>query len=161
MEQLGGISLENISKAFEDTVAIDNVSLDIPEGSFTVLLGPSGCGKSTLLRLISGLETPTSGTIRINNQSVEHQPASARNLSMVFQSYALFPHLTVADNILFGLQVRKVAKTEQTDSLNKVAGHDGPVPIVGSPTCAIVRWAATACGLGTCSDRRTQDMPDG
>lgn len=119
------IKIEKITKAFGDTIAIDGMPLEVPEGSFTVLLGPSGCGKSTLLRLISGLETPTSGTIRIDGQQVDNQPVSARNLSMVFQSYALFPHLSVADNILFGLQVRKVAKAEQIERLKKVAAMMG------------------------------------
>ncbi len=125
MKQIGGISLEGISKIFGNTTAIDNVSLDIPDSSFTVLLGPSGCGKSTLLRLIAGLETPTSGHIRIDDCSVEDKPASARNLSMVFQSYALFPHLTVADNILFGLQVRKVCREDQRAQLARVADMMG------------------------------------
>ena len=120
-----GITLENLSKSFGDTRAINDVSLTVPQHSFTVLLGPSGCGKSTLLRLISGLETPSAGHIRIDGKPVEHLPASARNLSMVFQSYALFPHLSVADNILFGLQVRKVGKAEQAARLAKVAGMMG------------------------------------
>ena len=118
---MSAIEINKITKSFGGVKAIDEVSLEVPEGSFTVLLGPSGCGKSTLLRLISGLETPTSGTIHINGQRVDNQPVSARNLSMVFQSYALFPHLSVADNILFGLQVRKVAKSEQAERLSKVA----------------------------------------
>ena len=120
-----GISIENLSKNFGDTIAINDVSLEVPQSSFTVLLGPSGCGKSTLLRLISGLEAPSTGHIQIDGKQVENLPASARNLSMVFQSYALFPHLSVADNILFGLQVRKVSKAEQTTRLNKVAGMMG------------------------------------
>lgn len=125
MGQDGGIVLGNVSRTFGSVKAIDDVSLVIPEGSFTVLLGPSGCGKSTLLRLILGLETPTSGSISIAGQRVENLPVSARKLSMVFQSYALFPHLSVADNILFGLQVRKVSKTEQAERLYNVAAMMG------------------------------------
>lgn len=79
-----GISLDKLSKVFGETTAIDSVSMHVPEASLTVLLGPSGCGKSTLLRLVSGLETPSSGHIEIGGARVEHQPASARNLSMVF-----------------------------------------------------------------------------
>ena len=122
---MSAIKIESISKDFSGAMAIDNVSLEVSEGNFTVLLGPSGCGKSTLLRLISGLETPSSGDIYIDGQQVTNQPVSARNVSMVFQSYALFPHLSVADNILFGLQVRKVLKPEQDVRLNKVASMMG------------------------------------
>ncbi|MBL1435429.1 MAG: ABC transporter ATP-binding protein [Rhodobacteraceae bacterium] len=120
-----GITIENLSKNFGDTAAISDVSLVVPQSSFTVLLGPSGCGKSTLLRLISGLETPCAGRIWIDGKHVENLPANARNLSMVFQSYALFPHLNVAENILFGLQVRKVPKAEQAARLQKTAGMMG------------------------------------
>jgi len=122
---MDGIVLESTFKMFGNTRAIEDVSLHIPNGSFTVLLGPSGCGKSTLLRLISGLETPTSGAIFINGKRVDQQPAGKRDLSMVFQSYALFPHLSVADNILFGLQVRKTAKAEQAKRLDRVASMMG------------------------------------
>ncbi len=119
------ITIEDLSKNYGDTAAISAVSLVVPESSFTVLLGPSGCGKSTLLRLISGLETPSAGRIKIDGKQVENLPANARNLSMVFQSYALFPHLNVAENILFGLQVRKVPKAEQAARLQKTAGMMG------------------------------------
>jgi len=120
-----GVVLQSTSKMFGSTWAVHDISLHIPDGSLTVLLGPSGCGKSTLLRLIAGLETPTAGTISINGRRVDLQPAGKRDLSMVFQSYALFPHLSVADNILFGLQVRKVAKAEQALRLSRVASMMG------------------------------------
>ncbi len=122
---MGGIVLKSTSKMFGSTQAVHDISLHIPDGNLTVLLGPSGCGKSTLLRLISGLETPTAGTISINGQRVDQQPAGQRDLSMVFQSYALFPHLSVADNILFGLQVRKTAKAEQARRLSRVVSMMG------------------------------------
>jgi len=125
MDDVAGITLDNLTKIFGETTAIDGVSMTIPEATLTVLLGPSGCGKSTLLRLISGLETPTSGRIKIGGRYVENQPAGARNLSMVFQSYALFPHLSVADNILFGLQVRKIDQGEQRAQLARVADMMG------------------------------------
>ena len=92
--------------------AVDSISFSLDEGTLNVLLGPSGCGKSTTLRLIAGLEIADGGTIRIAGRDVTRLPPSQRNISMVFQSYALFPHLTVAENILFGLRVRKVAPDE-------------------------------------------------
>jgi sn-glycerol 3-phosphate transport system ATP-binding protein len=106
---VSAIKLENIAKHWGASRALDGISFSAEPGSFVVLLGPSGCGKSTTLRLIAGLDTPTSGTIRIGGRDVTHLPPAARGLSMVFQSYALFPHLTVAENIVFGLRVRKVA----------------------------------------------------
>jgi sn-glycerol 3-phosphate transport system ATP-binding protein len=92
--------------------AVDRLSFSVDEGTLTVLLGPSGCGKSTTLRLVAGLEIADEGTIRIAGRDVTRLPPSQRSIAMVFQSYALFPHLTVAENILFGLRVRKVAPDE-------------------------------------------------
>jgi sn-glycerol 3-phosphate transport system ATP-binding protein len=105
---VSAIKLENVAKHWGASRALDGISFSAEPGSFVVLLGPSGCGKSTTLRLIAGLDTPTSGTIRIGERDVTRLPSAARGLSMVFQSYALFPHLTVAENIVFGLRVRKV-----------------------------------------------------
>ena len=101
-------------------MALSPSDLRIPVGSFTVLLGPSGCGKTTTLRLIAGLDSASSGRIAINEIDVTEAPPSKRGLSMVFQNYALFPHLTVADNIVFGLQVRKASKQEQSERLLRV-----------------------------------------
>ncbi len=110
---MSAISVENVSKAWGDTKAVDGIDFEASEGEFTVLLGPSGCGKSTTLRLIAGLESVTSGRIVIGGRDVTGAPPAGRDLSMVFQSYALFPHLSVAENILFGLLVRKVANAER------------------------------------------------
>lgn len=115
------IELDLVSKRWGDTVAVDRVSFQVAEGSFAVLLGPSGCGKSTTLRLVAGLEQVSDGQIRIGGQDVTHSPPAARRLAMVFQSYALFPHLSVAENILFGLKVRKVAADERARRLERVA----------------------------------------
>ena len=110
---MSGIEIKNLTKDFGGFVAVNDVSFRVPEKSFTVLLGPSGCGKSTLLRMICGLEASTSGKILINSEDVTSLEAAKRGVSMVFQSYALFPHLSVEENIQFGLKVRKVPKAER------------------------------------------------
>ena len=114
------IELRSVSKLWGDVVALSPTNLLIPEGSFTVLLGPSGCGKTTTLRLIAGLDSASSGQIFVGGRDVTEQPPSQRHLAMVFQNYALFPHLSVAENIVFGLQVRKASKQEQSERLARV-----------------------------------------
>lgn len=114
------LEVSNISKSFDGRSIINNVSFSIKEGTFTVLLGPSGCGKSTILRMVAGLEKPDLGKIVINGKDVTSASPSKRELSMVFQSYALFPYLNVKDNILFGLKVRKVKKEIQEEKLKEV-----------------------------------------
>ncbi len=118
---MSGIEVRALVKAWGATRAVDELSFTVEEGSFTVLLGPSGCGKSTTLRMIAGLEDVSSGEVRIAGRDVTRLDPSKRALSMVFQSYALFPHLTVAENIVFGLKVRKVAREERAARLDKVA----------------------------------------
>jgi sn-glycerol 3-phosphate transport system ATP-binding protein len=109
---VSAIQLDQIAKHWGESRALDGITFSADPGTFVVLLGPSGCGKSTTLRLIAGLDTPTSGTIRIGERDVTALPPAQRGLSMVFQSYALFPHLTVAENIVFGLRVRKAPDRE-------------------------------------------------
>ena len=99
------ITFENVTKRFGKMVAVDNVSLSVEEGEFFSLLGPSGCGKTTLLRMLAGFETPTEGRILIDGQDISHVPPNKRPVNMVFQSYAVFPHMTVADNVAYGLKV--------------------------------------------------------
>ena len=113
------VVLKDIAKRWNGQLGVEAISLDIPEGSFTALLGPSGCGKSTTLRLLAGLELPDEGTILIDGKDVTTSAASDRNLSMVFQSYALFPHLSVAENVVFGLKVRRVPKQERQEKLHR------------------------------------------
>ena len=122
------ISVQNVSKAWGATRAVDDVSFEAAGASLVVLLGPSGCGKSTTLRLIAGLEQITSGRILIGGIDVTGLPPAQRRIAMVFQSYALFPHLSVAENILFGLRVRRVPAVERARRLTRVAallGLDG------------------------------------
>ncbi|WP_447555188.1 ABC transporter ATP-binding protein [Vreelandella sp. EE22] len=115
------IRLEGVTKQWDATVAVDNVSFDVTPGQFVILLGPSGCGKSTTLRMIAGLEEASSGEIHIGERDVTRLPPGDRGLSMVFQSYALFPHLSVAENIVFGLKSRRVPKAERQARLAQVA----------------------------------------
>jgi sn-glycerol 3-phosphate transport system ATP-binding protein len=117
---MSAIVLEGVSKHYGTARAVDDVSFEAAAGSFLVLLGPSGCGKSTTLRLIAGLEEPTAGRVLIGGRDVTREPPSRRHVSMVFQSYALFPHLDVAENIVFGLKVRGVAADERARRLDRV-----------------------------------------
>ena len=107
---MGSITLKNVRKAFGDTVIIPGIDLNIADGEFVVFVGPSGCGKSTLLRLIAGLEDATSGTISIDGEDVTEAAPAKRGLSMVFQSYALYPHMSVYNNIAFPLKMAKMDK---------------------------------------------------
>jgi spermidine/putrescine transport system ATP-binding protein len=107
------ITFENVTKRFGKMVAVDNVSLSVEEGEFFSLLGPSGCGKTTLLRMLAGFETPTEGRILIDGKDVSTVPPNKRPVNMVFQSYAVFPHMTVADNVAYGLKVDRVPAAER------------------------------------------------
>src|SRR3954452_19592183 len=109
MADSGSVELEGVTKRFGSLVAVDDLSLDLASGEFFTLLGPSGCGKTTTLRIIAGFEQPTSGQVRIDGEDVAALPPHRRPTNTVFQSYALFPHLTVAENVAFGLKRRKVA----------------------------------------------------
>ena len=124
------VALDQVSRHWGPTKAVDNISFVAEAGRFLVLLGPSGCGKSTTLRLIAGLETATAGTIRIGDRDVTHLPPAKRKLSMVFQSYALFPHLSVRENVLFGLKIRKVTPDEQKRRLDRVGELLGLAPLL-------------------------------
>jgi putative spermidine/putrescine transport system ATP-binding protein len=106
------LELINLSKRYGDHAAVASVTLDVADGEFLVLLGPSGCGKTTTLRMIAGLVEPSGGHARIGGADITYLPPWRRNTGMVFQSYALFPHMTVAENVAFGLEMRKLAKAE-------------------------------------------------
>lgn len=125
------VKLDGIAKRWNGQLGVEGITLDIPEGSFTALLGPSGCGKSTTLRLLAGLEVPDEGKIEIDGKDVTTSAASDRNLSMVFQSYALFPHLSVAENVMFGLKVRRVPKKERLEKLHRALEITGLLGLEG------------------------------
>src|SRR4051812_42821394 len=107
------VVLDRVTKRFGSMVAVDAVELEVQRGEFVSLLGPSGCGKTTTLRLIAGFEQPDSGQIRIGNEDVEGKPPYRRDVNTVFQSYALFPHLRVLDNVAYGLRHRGLGKSER------------------------------------------------
>ncbi|MFT2098828.1 ABC transporter ATP-binding protein [Marinomonas sp. 2405UD66-6] len=111
------LSITSLSKEYAHHCVVDDINFTIEQGEFLSLLGPSGCGKSTTLNMIAGLESPTMGQIHLGNKDITHLPPGKRELSMVFQSYALFPHLSVKENILFGLKARRVDKQEQIKRL--------------------------------------------
>ena len=118
---MANINIQNINKYFGKVHVIKDISLDIKSESFTVLVGPSGCGKSTMLRMIAGLEEINSGTISIDGQIVNNLPPKERDIAMVFQSYALYPHMTVFDNMAFGLKLEKKSNDEINERVNEAA----------------------------------------
>ena len=137
---MGRVALDHVSKRFDDVAAVDDLTLDVADEELLVLLGPSGCGKSTALRMIAGLEDPTSGTITIGDRVVNDVEAKDRDISMVFQSYALYPHMTVRKNIEFPLRSRKVPASEREQ---------------------LVRDAAESLSLETLLDRKPAQLSGG
>ncbi len=134
------VVLENLSKNYGEVVAVDNVDLEIEDGRFVVLLGPSGCGKTTILNVVAGLLEPTEGAILIDGVDVRHIPAHKRNMAMVFQSYALYPHLRVRDNLAFPLRMMKMSRAEVEEK---------------------VRWAAEALNIEELLARRPRELSGG
>ncbi|MEX0783485.1 MAG: sn-glycerol-3-phosphate ABC transporter ATP-binding protein UgpC [Dehalococcoidia bacterium] len=119
---MAGVTFEHISKQFDETIAVHDLNLEIADREFLVLVGPSGCGKSTILRMLAGLETITSGTIHIGDRMVNDIAAKDRDIAMVFQSYALYPHMSVYDNMAFALSLRKTSKDEIRQRVTEAAG---------------------------------------
>lgn len=114
------LKIENVSKVYDKTIALNNVNLDIQAGEFVCLLGPSGCGKSTLLRLIAGLDSPTGGRIYIGDRDVTNLPPSRRNFGIMFQSYALFPNLTAYENVAYGLRNKKMRNADIEERVSRL-----------------------------------------
>ena len=119
---MGFLTLQSLSKVFGDFTAVRDVDLSVAKGEFVSLLGPSGCGKTTTLQMIAGLVEPTKGTITLDGRDITREKPSRRGLGIVFQSYALFPHMTVAQNVAFGLEMRKVAKAERDRRVKEILG---------------------------------------
>ncbi len=113
------VQLEHVTKEFDDTTVVDDLNLDIRAGEFLTLLGPSGCGKTTTLRMIAGFEKPTNGKILLNGKQVDEMEPYKREVNTVFQSYSLFPHMNVFDNVAFGLKMKKVSKDEITERVTR------------------------------------------
>ncbi|CAN5149506.1 ABC transporter ATP-binding protein [soil metagenome] len=137
---MSSVELLGVTKSWDSSTALSGIDVRIPSGTFCVLLGPSGCGKSTTLRIIAGLETASTGEVLIDGRNVTDLPPARRGVGMVFQNYALFPHLTVAENIVFGLRVRKVPQAERLERC---------------------RRAATLLGLTELLDRRPSQLSGG
>jgi putrescine transport system ATP-binding protein len=158
---MDALSLDRISKSFGSIVAVADVSLEIPQGKFVTLLGPSGSGKSTILRIVAGLERPDQGRVVIDGVDVTRQPAHARPSAMVFQRYALFPHMNVRRNVAFGLRQRGIAPAEiearVSEALRLVSMADRagamPLELSGLACCCSTnrsRHSMRACA-GGCS----------
>jgi len=143
---LAQVLLKNVTKRFGNVTAVDNISLDIKDKEFIVLVGPSGCGKSTTLRMVAGLEEITEGQITIGDTVVNDVPPKDRDIAMVFQNYALYPHMDVYNNMAFGLKLRKFPKDE-IDRRVKGSREDARYREPAGPqTEGTFRWSASACG---------------
>jgi multiple sugar transport system ATP-binding protein len=137
---MGAVTTINIRKTFNDVNAVNGISLMVRDGEFMVLLGPSGCGKTTFLRIVAGLERQTDGDVRIDGEVVNHLPPRARGIAMVFQSYGLYPHFTIRNNIAFPLRTQRVAKSVIEQK---------------------VRWSARLLGIEHLLDRRPRQLSGG
>ena len=155
------IVLEQVRKVYGDgTEAVRGVDLTIPDGSLAVLVGPSGCGKTTLLRLVAGLEAISAGTVRIGERVVNDVSPSDRDLAMVFQDYALYPQMSVLDNMAFGLKLRAHPKAEVRSARPRCGGHAGPDELLSEAPSAVGRPAATG-GHGPGDRPQPPGVPDG
>ena len=154
------VSIQNVAKRWNGQLGVEGITLDIEEGSFVALLGPSGCGKSTSLRLVAGLEIADEGQIFIQGKDVTNSASSDRNLSMVFQSYALFPHLSVAENVIFGLKVRRVSKAERESKMRKALEITG---LLGSKSASLQNYlgATAACCFSQSNCCRSTSLSNG
>src|SRR5687768_14435390 len=118
---MASVEIRDVRKSYGASPVLHGVSVDIADGEFVILVGPSGCGKSTLLRMIAGLETITGGEIRIGSRVVNNVPPKERDIAMVFQNYALYPHMTVAENMAFSLKLKRAPKSEIQQKVNRAA----------------------------------------
>ena len=127
---MANVYIRSVKKRFGEVEVLHGVSIDIPDGSFTVLVGPSGCGKSTLLRMVAGLEDISDGEVEIAGRVVNHVPPKERDIAMVFQNYALYPHMTVRDNMAFSLMLAKKSKAFIAERVGNAAAILGLAPLL-------------------------------
>jgi multiple sugar transport system ATP-binding protein len=127
---MANIVLRRVTKSFSSKVAVDDLNLEVEDGEFVIVVGPSGCGKTTTLRMIAGFESPDMGTLHIGDKLMNHVPPKDRNLAMVFQNYALFPHMSVARNLSFGMRVRHASKKEINTQVHEIAEMLGIEPLL-------------------------------
>lgn len=148
------VVLDRLTKHYDraEHPAVKAVSLDIAHGEFMVLLGPSGCGKTTTLRMVAGLESISGGTLSIDGQSMNSVPAKDRDIAMVFQSYALYPHMSVAENLAFGLKRRNIPRAEIEARVRSVAEKIGLTPYLerrphalSGGSASVLPWAGPSC----------------
>ena len=156
------IVLDAVSKEYADgTLAVSDLNLDIEDGEFVVLVGPSGCGKTTALRMIAGLESISGGTLSIDDRVVNGVPPKERDIAMVFQNYALYPHMTVYDNMAFGLKLRKLPKEEIDRRVREAGRHPRARGPAATQAEGVVGRSAAAGGHGSRDRPRAQGVPDG
>ncbi len=153
---MASVSIRNVQKRFGETAVLHGVSIEIPDGSFTVLVGPSGCGKSTLLRMIAGLENISGGEIAIADKVVNQVPPKERDIAMVFQNYALYPHMTVRDNMAFSLTLAKKDRAFIDERVGKAAGILGLAPLLDRFPRQLSGGQRQRVAMGRCIVRNPQ-----
>ena len=156
---MASVTYDHVTKKFGDFTALNDLNINIEDKEFLVLVGPSGCGKTTALRCLAGLEEISAGRIMIGNQVVNDVPPKDRDIAMVFQSYALYPHMTVFDNMAFGLKLRKVPKDEIKRRVEEAAQILGIEDLLEAKTPRTIRWSAPACGGRTRHRARAEGLP--
>ena len=156
---MGRIQLKQVQKKFGEVEVIPPLDLEIEDGEFVVFVGPSGCGKSTLLRLIAGLEDTTSGTIEIDGADATDMPPAKRGLAMVFQSYALYPHMSVRKNIAFPMRMAKMSQEEQDRRIEAAGKVAEPDRLSGPEARSVVGRPAPACRYRSRHRARTGGLP--
>jgi spermidine/putrescine transport system ATP-binding protein len=156
---LDHLEIQGVKKVFGDNTAIERLDLSVRKGEFLSLLGPSGCGKTTLLRMIAGFETPTDGAILLSGKDIVSLPPHRRPVNTVFQSYLLFPHMNIADNIAYGLKQAKVPKPEIAQRVGEALALVQMEDFAGLQARAALRRSATAHRTGTRSGQPTAGPP--
>jgi multiple sugar transport system ATP-binding protein len=150
------IVLRRVTKSFGSKVAVDDLNLEVEDGEFVIVVGPSGCGKTTTLRMIAGFETPSMGTLHIGDTLMNHVPPKDRNLAMVFQNYALFPHMSVARNLSFGLRIRHASKKEIDSQVHEIAEMLGILALLDSKPSQLSGGERQRVALGRALLRKPQ-----